>query len=258
MIGPGPTPGHYQMPRGFLQEILPEHCFKATPDPEFLSNLYSFDISFCLRRNDASTYPARSSDIAEFFKETFEVINSTRRIPELLIWMKSQVCPTVIVLSIFNDFHCSYQRENLFTYHRQSIELWLYEELFAKLSNQSSFEVFQHLLASITLVDFPQFRDIHHLIPLVLDTRSNYWTDFHGYERNNGTGIEITKNSEKWEIYVEYRKIVSQFLIDQARSEIPRDPRFSSINFIHWSRGGQKPYVSLAKHLLIFLSECHW
>ena len=138
-------------------------------------------------------------------------------------------------------------------HHRQSIEPWLYEELFARLSNQSSLDSFRRLLASTTLVDFPQFRDIHHLIPLVLDIRPNH----HGsnyYQQDDG--IEI--NSEKWEIYVEYRKIVSRFLIDQARSEIPRDPRFSSPHFIRWSRGGQKPYVSLAKHLLTFLSECHW
>ena len=134
-------------------------------------------------------------------------------------------------------------------YHRQSTDLWLYEELFSRLSNQSSFEAVQHLLACLTLVDFPQYRDVHHLIPLILEKRSNY------LQRD---GIIILKNSEKWEIYVEYRKIVSRFLIDKARSEIPRDPRFSSVHFIRWSRGGQKPYVSLAKHLLTFLSECHW
>ena len=132
--------------------------------------------------------------------------------------------------------------------HRQSIGLWLYEELFGlKLSGQS----FQNLLASITLVDFPQFRDIHHLIPLVLDLNL-------GFDIHQSGDIIIGIISDKWEIYVEYRKIVSRFLIDQARSEIPRDPRFSSANFIRWTKGGQKPYVSLAKHLLTFLSECHW
>ena len=134
-------------------------------------------------------------------------------------------------------------------HHRQSIEPWLYEELFARLSNQSSLDSFRRLLASTTLVDFPQFRDIHHLIPLVLDIRPNY-------QQNDG--IKIIQTSKKWEIYVEYRKIVSRFLIDQARSEIPRDPRFSSANFIRWTKGGQEPYVNLAKHLLTFLSKCHW
>ena len=136
-------------------------------------------------------------------------------------------------------------------YHRKSIELWLYKELFEKkLSNQSSFEAFQHLLASITLVDFPQFRDIHHLIPQVLDSTVNCFAT---------PGSDYSKDSNKWEIYVEYRKIVSRFLIDQTHSEIPHDPRFSSFNFFRWSRGGKEHYISLAKHLLsFFLSECHW
>ena len=103
MIGPD----LYEMPLKFLLEILPEQCVKATPDPEFLSNLYDFDFSLCLHHNHRRT-DTRSPHIAEFFKETFEVINSTSRIPELLIWMKSQVCPTVIVLFILNDFHCSF------------------------------------------------------------------------------------------------------------------------------------------------------
>ena len=138
-------------------------------------------------------------------------------------------------------------------YHRQSIELWLYEEFFGhKLSSQS----FHHLLASTTLVDFPQFRDIHNLIPLVLDIRPNNWASpIFDYLQG-----DFIKDSDKWEIYVEYRKIVSRFLIDQTRSEIRRDPRFSSSNFLDWSRGGKEHYVSLAKHLLSFLSkcQCHW
>ena len=61
------------------------------------------------------------------------------------------------------------------------------------------------------------------------------------------------EDSDKWEIYVKYRKIVSQFLIDQTRSEIPRDPRYSSINFVLWSKG-QEHYINLAKYLLSSLS----
>ena len=140
-------------------------------------------------------------------------------------------------------------------YNRQSIERWLYEELYGinNICNQSSIEAFQHLLASATLVDFPQFRDIHHLVPQVLDTRVNYLAtpgfDYQG---------DYIKDSDKWEIYVEYRKILSRFLIDRTRSEIQDDPHFFSVNFLHWSRGGQEHYVGLAKYLLCFLSECHW
>ena len=141
-------------------------------------------------------------------------------------------------------------------YHRQSIELWLYEEFFGlQICSQS----FQYLLASTTLVDFPQFRDTHHLIPLVLNIRPNNWAS-PAFTIRQGHDIKIGKNLDKWEIYVEYRKIVSQFLIDQTRSEIPRDPRFSCFNFLCWSRGGKEHYVGLAKHLLSFLSkcQCHW
>ena len=135
-------------------------------------------------------------------------------------------------------------------HHRQAIELWLYEELFGKFKHSD--QSFQHLLASTTLVDFPQFYDIHHLIPLALDTMSPDISKPVFYIRQGGD--IIGKDSDKWEIYVEYRKIVSRFLIDQTRSGIPRDPRFSSVNFHLWSRGDKKHYVRLAQYLLSFLS----
>ena len=131
-------------------------------------------------------------------------------------------------------------------YHRQSIELWLYNELFAHLDGYKSTDVFVHLLASATLVDFPRFRDIHHLIPQILDTRLTLTTklDYHQIE-----------DSDKWEIYAKYRQIVSRFLIGQTRRRIPPDTHNSF--FSAWSRGGQKNYVNLAKYLLSFLSDVH-
>ena len=137
-------------------------------------------------------------------------------------------------------------------YHRQSIELWLHNELFTinPQKNQND-EVFLHLLASATLVDFPQFRDIHHLIPQVLDIMIMHTTalldSYHQIE-----------DSGKWEIYVKYRQIVSRFLIGQTCCGIPlnRDTHNPSF-FPAWSRGGQKNYcVNLAKYLLRFLSHC--
>ena len=126
-------------------------------------------------------------------------------------------------------------------YHRQSIALWLYRDTFLLHFGED----FLHLLASTALVDFPQFRDIHHLIPRVLDKRSRAMQtenlDYHQIE-----------DSDKWEIYVKYRQIVSQFLTGQ----IPRDPPSSgSLVFSAWSRRGQENYVNLAKYLLDFLSE---
>ena len=72
-----------------LQEVFPEQCLKATPDPEFLLNLYGFDMSLCPRGVLAST-----SHITQIFTEKFDAINSASRVPELLIWMQSLVCPT--------------------------------------------------------------------------------------------------------------------------------------------------------------------
>ena len=83
---------------------FPEQCLKATPDPEFLSNLYGFDMSLC--PNGRSE---RSSSITELFTEKFDAINSSSRMPELLVWMTTQVCPTIIVtvLLILIDFYCT-------------------------------------------------------------------------------------------------------------------------------------------------------
>ena len=84
-------------------EVFPEQCLKATPDPEFLSNLYGFDLSLCSCKR-VLMYP---SSITQLFTEKFDAINSSSRMPELFVWMKSQVCPTIIVLLILNEFHCT-------------------------------------------------------------------------------------------------------------------------------------------------------
>ena len=78
------------------------------------------------------------------------------------------------------------------------------------------------------------------------------------------------EDSDQWEIYVEYRKIVSRFLIDHIYSEnwtmtywpsiylpsiywaSPDSYPVSFFDRIDWS---QKFYASLAKYLLSFLSE---
>ena len=96
-------------PRDYVKEALravfPAQCLKATPDPEFLSNLYGFDMSLCPHRN----FPPETAPITQIFNETFDAINSTSRVPELFVWMTSQVCPTIImiVLFILNDFYCT-------------------------------------------------------------------------------------------------------------------------------------------------------
>ena len=82
--------------------VFPEHCLKATPDPDFLSNLYGCDMPLCPDRRLLSSCSA-----FDFYLEKFDAINSSSRIPELLVWMKSQVCPTIIVLFILDDVHCT-------------------------------------------------------------------------------------------------------------------------------------------------------
>ena len=144
------------------------------------------------------------------------------------------------------------QSNSLFAYHQQSIEFWLYKELFAIIVHDDpNAEMFKHLYTSATLVDFEQFRDIHHLIPQALDRK----------EHSDYPQIEDT---DKWEIYVKYRKIVSRFLIDQSRYETwSRNHQHSiyrpflnnlPITVFRWS-GSEEHYVSLAKYLLSSLSE---
>ena len=116
---------------------------------------------------------------------------------------------------------------------------WLREELFLI----PDADIPHYLLASATLVDFQQFRDIHHLIPQALDpSLSSTARDYPQIE-----------DSDKWEIYVEYRKIVSRFLIDQNGAQIPHNSRYYSL--FCWSRDRQEHYVSLAEYLLRFLKE---
>ena len=91
-------------------------------------------------------------------------------------------------------------------------------------------------------MDFQQFRDIHHLIPQALDLSLS------STERD----LPQIEDSDEWEIYVEYRKIVSQFLIDAPENGI-QIPDFSFL--FYWSRGHQEHYVSLAEYLLCFLKE---
>jgi hypothetical protein len=89
-----------------------------------------------------------------------------------------------------------------------------------------------YLFASATLVDFPQFPDVHHLIPRVLDL-----TLGHTIQRD----YRQIEDAGKWEIYVKYRQIISQFLTDGARSG---RLFVESIN-----------YVDLAIYLALFLTE---
>ena len=110
----------------------------------------------------------------------------------------------------------------------------------------------EHIRTSATLVDFPQFPAIHHLLPRVLDLESR------PQDRMERNYLQI-ESSGKWEIYVKYRHIVSQFLTDRTRSLIavhqtPVGPYMLNRHLFV----GQKHYISFAEYLLYFLSENPW
>jgi len=56
-----------------LQEGFPGHCLKATPDCEFLSNLYDCDISMCPHK----TWVAMTRRIPQIFMELLGSIPSS-------------------------------------------------------------------------------------------------------------------------------------------------------------------------------------
>ena len=85
-----------------FEAVFPEQCLKSAPDPEFLSNLYGLDRSLCLLPIELLS---ATSYITDIFMQKFDAINSASRVPELLVWMQSQVCLTIIVPFILNDFH---------------------------------------------------------------------------------------------------------------------------------------------------------
>jgi hypothetical protein len=122
--------------------------------------------------------------------------------------------------------------EDLFTHHLMSIDIWLGTELSAIRIQDHHKLARRHFLTSATLVDFPQFRDTHHIIPRILDLRPKHTT-----ERHHGQ-IEGAGN---WEMYFKYRQIISEFLANPTRS---------GRLFV-----GQECYAPLAKHIIGLLSS---
>ena len=80
-----------------LQEVFPEQCLKVAPDPEFLSNLYEFDMSKCPHER----WVASISHVAQTF--FFDSVNLSSKVPDLLVWMQNQVCQIIVVLFTFFD-----------------------------------------------------------------------------------------------------------------------------------------------------------
>ena len=82
-----------------LEAVFPAHCLNATPDPGFLSNLYQFDMATCPHQPSR----ASTSHLTQISREMLDPINSSSRVPELLVWMQGQVrleqCCLVLVWS---------------------------------------------------------------------------------------------------------------------------------------------------------------
>jgi len=95
-------------------------------------------------------------------------------------------------------------KDDLFTHHLPSIDIWLQTELsvFCALTHPK-LKMTGHILTSVTLVDFPQFPDIYHLIPRFLDLSPQYRTE-HNYPQIEDSG--------KWGIYVKYCHITINLL----------------------------------------------
>ena len=96
-------------------------------------------------------------------------------------------------------------------------------------------------------MNFPEFREVHYLIPRVLDLRPTHTTRF---------DYDHIEDPDEWETYVKYRKIVSHFLTDRTRFPIwplpYRPPPYVNL-FV-----AQEHYVSLAIYLLRFISIGLW
>jgi len=80
-----------------LQAVFPEQCLRVTPDPEFLSNLYDFDISMCPHR----PWQVHTSRITLIFMAIFDARWASSRVPALFVWMQAQVRQTIITLFAF-------------------------------------------------------------------------------------------------------------------------------------------------------------
>ena len=89
-----------QREKQVLHEELPERCLKATPDPEFLSNLYDFDI---VSARPHRPWQVDTSHINQIFTQILDPMNSSSWVPELLVWMQGQVCQTIVILFTFVD-----------------------------------------------------------------------------------------------------------------------------------------------------------
>jgi hypothetical protein len=79
--------------------------------------------------------------------------------------------------------------------------MWIHRCLSSFTERHTRFDL---VLAVATLVDFPGFQDAHGIMFELLS----------GHDERH----QFTYNTQEWELYVRYRHILSEFLMDQRRS----------------------------------------
>lgn len=104
------------------------------------------------------------------------------------------------------------------------MDVWIHRHLtwFIRTSYPLTGNITNAVLAAVTLIKFPGFRDEHHLILGVFNVNdAKRCTD------------------DQWETFIKYRQFLAEFLTDQSRS---------GTLFV-----GATQYINLCKHLWAFL-----
>jgi len=83
----------------------------------------------------------------------------------------------------------------------QNMDVWIHGHLTWVIETSGRPTIVNVVLAAVTLVNFPGFQDVHHLILEVFDDHDAHLYAF-----------------DQWRTYVKYRQFLAEFLTDQRRS----------------------------------------
>lgn len=83
----------------------------------------------------------------------------------------------------------------------RNMDVWVHGHLTWVIEKSGRPNIVKMVLATVTLVNFPGFQDVHHPILEVFEDH-----DAHVYA------------FDQWGIYVKYRQFLAEFLTDQSRS----------------------------------------
>jgi hypothetical protein len=88
------------------------------------------------------------------------------------------------------------------------VDIWTAEQLSRVVGIYNGFHI-KDVLAAVTLVDFPGFRDLHDAIFLSFEVFR--------ISAYSGSG-PYSFDAQEWELYVKYRQLLSEFLTNRQRS----------------------------------------